>query len=1026
MKLHRLELQAFGPYRDRQIVDFDAFDADGLFLISGRTGVGKSSILDGVCYSLYGTAPRYDGGDRGLRSDHAEPHEATEARLEFTAGGRRWRVTRSPEFERPKARGEGFTTAKATVLLEERVEGEWIPRAAKAREAADLLDEILGLNRDQFQQVILLAQNRFAEFLLAKNDERQALLRTLFGTRRYEEYERAFEQRRRDAQQAVESEAATVAARLSHAEGIVRDNDLGGDGLGGGSPGAEDGLPSPGDGLPAPGVETAGVADPARAVTTAERLAAVERAVPRADYRAEQSALQAAAAETAHDETLTSYGAQSALRTRQIDRLAAREALRALEEATDAIGVERVRLERARAAEALRVPIAGAARAREAAGAAGRAHDAALAEWVAEGQADASPGDLRALADRLAGDLAVWAPSVERERELPRLEAERRGAEQAVADVEVALADLDRARAARAQEIAEAEPALAAAEAESPAIEPAREALAVAAERLAAGREAERLEPVALEAEAAHLAAATEVQRAAAGVTRLLQHRLDGYAGELASALVDDEPCPVCGSREHPHPAERGVEPVSDDDIARAESAAERANAAAKAASARGREARAAHQAALSRAGGEAAERLAAVHESARARVDEAERGAVVMERLRSRLRELRIAESAAADERDELARRLAVEVEHRAAVVKHDADARAAVDAARGEHTSVSARIAGATRHRDLARALADAADERQRAVLAAAEAERDRDELLVPSSFADAAEASAALLDPVAQTVLDDRIRAHDVALERARADLLALETELAGVADEPVDLAPASEAATRARDAWNAALDGAARDRQVASQLAAVVADAASVHSASAESQAEYELIAGLADAVAGRTDSRMDLETFVLAAELEEIVAAANLRLDAMSSGRYRLQHTDAVGARRVASGLGIAVLDAYTGQSRSPQSLSGGETFLASLALALGLAEVVTARAGGVRLDTLFIDEGFGSLDDETLELAMRTLDELRQGGRIVGLISHVAAMKEQLAARLEVEATPQGPSVICQDVAAGV
>jgi exonuclease SbcC len=111
------------------------------------------------------------------------------------------------------------------------------------------------------------------------------------------------------------------------------------------------------------------------------------------------------------------------------------------------------------------------------------------------------------------------------------------------------------------------------------------------------------------------------------------------------------------------------------------------------------------------------------------------------------------------------------------------------------------------------------------------------------------------------------------------------------------------------------------------------------------------------------------------------------------------------------------------MDAHTGQARPAQSLSGGETFLASLALALGLAEVVTALAGGVKLDTLFIDEGFGSLDEDTLDLAMRTLDELRQGGRTVGLISHVAAMKEQLPAQLVVEATPQGPSIIRQDIA---
>jgi exonuclease SbcC len=164
--------------------------------------------------------------------------------------------------------------------------------------------------------------------------------------------------------------------------------------------------------------------------------------------------------------------------------------------------------------------------------------------------------------------------------------------------------------------------------------------------------------------------------------------------------------------------------------------------------------------------------------------------------------------------------------------------------------------------------------------------------------------------------------------------------------------------------------------------------------------------------------------MTLETFVLAAELEEIVAAANLRLSDMSDGRYRLRHTDARAARGAASGLGVEIRDAHTGRARPTQSLSGGETFLASLALALGLAEVVTGRAGGIRLDTLFIDEGFGSLDPETLDVAMRTLDELRQGGRTIGLISHVETMKDQVPAQLHVEASAQGPSVIRHRVSA--
>ncbi|MCK9919827.1 SMC family ATPase, partial [Microbacteriaceae bacterium K1510] len=245
---------------------------------------------------------------------------------------------------------------------------------------------------------------------------------------------------------------------------------------------------------------------------------------------------------------------------------------------------------------------------------------------------------------------------------------------------------------------------------------------------------------------------------------------------------------------------------------------------------------------------------------------------------------------------------------------------------------------------------------------------------------------------------------------------------ELEALGLPEEPVDVAAAQEALRVARDAVRSATDALSRHDQAAAALSDLRDRAAAVDEGRAELERTHQIVARLADTLAGRApnDYRMPLETYVLAAELEEIVTAANVRLDEMSSGRYRLQHTDARASRGAQSGLGLEIVDAFTAVARPAHSLSGGETFLASLALALGLAEVVTARAGGIRLDTLFIDEGFGSLDAETLDLAMRTLDELRSGGRTVGVISHVEAMKEQIPAQLVVEATGRGSSIIRQ------
>ncbi|UJP09021.1 AAA family ATPase [Microbacterium sp. KUDC0406] len=229
MRLHRLEVEGFGPFRARQVVDFDAFADDGIFLIGGRTGAGKSSILDAVCFGLYGGVPRYDGGEKRLRSDHSEPDEPTEVVVEFSTVAGRFRVTRSPEYLRPAKRGGGLTKQAAAVSLEERTDAGWVGRAARAVDVANELADILQLTQEQFLQVILLAQNRFADFLLSDSRDRQKLLRRLFGTERFEDYQARFDERRRAAEQALGARQATVEARLEQAEALVAEAELGGD-----------------------------------------------------------------------------------------------------------------------------------------------------------------------------------------------------------------------------------------------------------------------------------------------------------------------------------------------------------------------------------------------------------------------------------------------------------------------------------------------------------------------------------------------------------------------------------------------------------------------------------------------------------------------------------------------------------------------------------------------------------------------------------------------------------------------------
>lgn len=1048
MRLHTLELTGFGPFRESQRVDFDAFGDDGVFLISGRTGAGKSSILDGVSFALYGTVPRYDGGEKRLRSDHSALTDPTEVRLEFTIGDTRWRVTRSPEYDRPAKRGGGLTTEIARAVLEEQVDGVWVGRAAKPRDVGVALGEMLGLGAQQFQQVILLAQNKFSRFLLAPGDERQTLLRALFGTRRFEQYRDDLEQRRREAQKTLAGATTQTETLLDLAERMVEEQTrnaagggeasgagagraLGGAEVGaggGGGSGADSGAEADVDsgsdvGSGADSGAYGGSVDPGAGDLSARRAALIV-AVSRADYRIEQAAAVLANAEGAHRDALAEHGALVERDKQGHERAAVRTRLAELEARAPERAVERERLERARAAEALRAPIDAVERADTQRRAAEDAAAGALAEWTASG-GEASI-DIAARIDELTAELARWEDAGALERAQVPLLARRDAAAAAVADADVALAQLDAQLAlipAQARDLDDAIAEARAGAARQGDLRVRRDELAV---QHAAAGEAAALAERSAAAEQEHHAASIAAAAAAGAVTELLQRRLAGHAGELAAALVDGEPCAVCGATAHPAPATGSAEPVTDEDLSAAEQERERAGASAVAAADAARALRDQLAAARARAGGNDLSSLVDALASAESDLNAADAAVRDLEQLIAKRAELDELTAAAQRERAARADQRGADREEHAAAAAEATRAETVIAAARGDHASVAARIEAGAAERVRAERLADsraALAERRRAEETA---RADCDARLAGSGFPTIDAARAALLPAADVTDLEERLARDAADLTATRARLLDLELSATGddvTAEALADSAARLASADTARSAAIAALRGAELAADALRDLSEQVDEAATQVEEIAD---RASAVTRLADTVAGRAPNtlKMDLETFVLAAELEEIVAAANVRLTEMSSGRYTLHHSDARAARGRASGLGIEVLDAHTGRLRSPQSLSGGETFLASLALALGLGEVVTSRAGGIRLDTLFVDEGFGSLDPETLELAMRTLDELRAGGRTVGVISHVEAMKEQLPAQLVVEATPQGPSIIRQAVAA--
>jgi exonuclease SbcC len=1084
MRLHRLEIEGFGPFRERQEIDFDDFAGDGLFLISGRTGAGKSSILDAITFALYGSIPRYSSGEKRLRSDHSAPEEPTEVVLEFSAGDHRYRVIRNPEYLKPKQRGEGMTTQAAAVQLARWEDGDWQGMSARARDVGNDLDEILQLSREQFLQVILLAQNRFAEFLLAGNDERRKVLQTLFGTRRFQDYADAFDARRRAAEAELAGQGAVTDARLDAAERIIQDLGLDEQSAGAGAgAGAGADAEAEADGNAArdenaahdendggeppaatPGSRASGATVASRG--RQERLDIIREALPRAEYRrdvareeaqrltAEQDRLASIAAELEvqrqaqrrRDETRVQLAtAESAVPAREQDRsrwLLAQRAEETRASLDAVIAAERRHQDSEAAVTAARSrwqhvaddEVSGSGSMIEQDGP-GPEQDGPAPEKEGltpehEGSAPEQDGAaaesavLRATASQASELLGALAHARKLEEEADELATQQRRAQDELTAADEQVAQLTTRLAALPDELhrlGEQHTEAVSAAAALPAARAEHERLEAA---LAAARLADAIRPELRIAEEAQAAASEARTRTSAALTELMRRRLDGHASELARDLLDGRACPVCGSLDHPAPAPDDEAPVSEADVTAAEDAAERAAADAQTATDAARAVRDKHAAALAAAGGLPADDLQELVVAARAASDAAE---AAQSRAAARATEMQNLATARAEQEAALALLARERTERQSLRDALNERARAAAEAiaeARAGAPSVADRVSRLTEVRDAATALADSLDDSADRWEALAQARALLSDVLERAGIESAEAARAALLPRAERDRLQTVLAAHDAALRDLRAILLQAELDM--LPEEPIDVHAAQSAVVEARAAANNAAAESARAESALQQLTRATTDAADSLHEMGEAEARCAVIVRLADTVAGREPNtrKMSLETFVLAAELEDIVAAANLRLAEMSSGRYTLAHTDERAARNAASGLGIEVVDAHTGRTRPATSLSGGETFLASLALALGLAEVVTSRAGGVQLDTLFIDEGFGSLDVETLDVAMRTLDELRQGGRTVGVISHVEAMQDQIPARLRVSVRADGSSVVSRETAA--
>ena len=848
MRLERLRFAALGPYAGEHLIDFEMLGGSGLFIIEGPTGAGKSTILDAIVFALYSDVAGEGSDKQRLRSGFADPVAESFAEVEFSSSSGRYRVRRTPEFTRPRKRGEGADVDVASTIQVWRSTGEhgWELVSGRHREAEIEIVRAVGLDKGQFLQTVVLPQGEFARFLRAKSAERQAILEQVFATSVFAKLQEWSDEQRKVAEVGMATLAGGVRDSIQQLVGAIFD--------------------------PMFGRERGVLGDPGS--TRADVDEAIDRASATAAERMEATAAAALVLRV-----------ELEARERLVDRVREwRAAARARADAGQVVEAATKRVEAAR-------DVAG-----------GHVHK--LASLTSKEIDLADPDDAVSKADEAIGSL----------REVMRQAEVRPGL---VLDLERLEREAVKAETTSARLTAERESDL-------PGL------LAWCKDELECrSRELEH-----------------DYSTATGERDSLVQARMDGMAGELAEGLTAGEPCPVCGSKDHPIPAAASEFAVTPGDIAAAGQRVESVSAKRLAIAPDLTAARA-----LTGQIDEAAAVPVAVDDDAAAVLAE------VIGRLELIAEELPLLAERCASSRAQAAQRAA-------AITAIDLQ----LAAASGGFATIDERMADVARMRADVVALGEAIKVRASAVRTEAEAQ--------------------SMLEALEEPVLDE----PDVASG-------SLEEQLVEARTAMTDATSGANAARRLHDdleAKKAAVDSA---RALHDQ--AVQASAATI---------------SLANTLNGRGANQLlqPLKAYVLQQMFDEVIEAANARLSGMLEGRFALVDTEQAQGRERILGLGLAISDRFTDSVRRADTLSGGETFCAALALALGLADTVRAHAGGIDIGMLFVDEGFGSLDPDRLDDVMAELTRLRADGRTVGVISHVSEMKRSILERISVRPLDPG------------
>ncbi|UTZ44330.1 AAA family ATPase [Vibrio campbellii] len=1008
MKPIKLTMQAFGPFAQTETIEFDKLGTNPLFLINGPTGSGKTSILDAICFALYGETTGNERQGIQMRCDMAAPTLLTEVTLEFSLHGNSYRVIRSPEQEAPKARGEGMTVRKHTAALYEITDEEKLI-TSKTTQVKTEVTNIIGLNETQFRQVMVLPQGKFRELLLATSKEREEIFGQLFQTDIYKKIEYA-----------LKDKASAISKAKDEFDNQIR--------------GA---------------LQVAGVSSEAELTERREALSVQFETV----QKQEQGSLAQLNA------VKTDLQKAEALSNEFKKREQAEIALKRHLEQSDAVSSRQLQLDNAKKASKVELPYV-------------TLQNASKQTQELEQKVAKLSLDLTVANDAVKSKEGALQTAKEQAAQLPKLTEQQyqlEGMKGKLVEkselekvINAGLTQKSEFEATLKKYIALKEKLTLEAQRGQKSLDQARVDVASIGSVEAEIKQQQRLmqdlqKLTGLNQELAKLDALTPSKQALVDQAKAryveLQRSADtlelswhnAQAAVLAQRLQAGEMCPVCGSVEHPQPAQFVGEEVTKEQVQRARNTEREGQVALNQLSnqleqhniAVGQHKQQIEQLSVE-LGQNASMDLSALQASMQQLNERLQQlSSINLVQLEQSVNELNQRCVTGEGKINDLQNQMAANESTIKGNQEQLAKLSASLDAKYSSLEALEQDIVVIQKQiTELNTAFESAQNHLQQAVLAKTNiesqlttnqqwlnealerlntAKTDWAQALQASAFEDEAQFLASKVDEAEMQVWQQEIEAFkqtQIKLEQTLADLSSTLKDLAlpDLEGFNVKLNSVQQSYVEARNQLDST-------RSLFERLEKVRNDIATLHDKNTKLEDEYKVFGTLYDVASGKTGSRISLHRFVLGVLLDDVLIQASQRLSLMSKGRYILARKTEGFKGAAGRGLDLVVEDSYTGKTRDVATLSGGESFMAALALALGLSDVVQSYSGGIRLDTLFIDEGFGSLDPESLDLAIQTLVDLQQTGRMIGVISHVSELKEQMAQRIDVEPSRLGSTV---------